>query len=416
MQESAIVKRPRNFVIGLTGSVGSGCSTISKSLEKSGGFKRVSLSDPIKEEFKKKHPKKEPKIESYGNDWRKELQNIGNEGRKQSNSYWINLALKDISEDFEGDIVIDGIRNALEVEELRNKYPNFFLVAVYADFNIRWERVIKFYNHDQGIFIRDEERDRDEDDRLGQNVGKCVDLADYVVVNTEQIEQPEEQRWTTLHNNELKEPIERMKHGRGRPPFPDEVHMTTATSVSHASMCLKRHVGAVIVNNDNIPLSIGFNENPIGIGPCVTKPSRSCYKDDIMQKKLEDMLPFHCPRCGIKQEAITKPWKCSECRENLLLVFFPSRGMELCTAIHAEERAIRSLGDKDVRDCTLYVNTFPCFQCSRYLLDAGIRKVVYVEAYPVPEAEKFLLDNNVEIVPFKGFKARAFHTVFKQVE
>ncbi len=90
--------------------------------------------------------------------------------------------------------------------------------------------------------------------------------------------------------------------------------------------------------------------------------------------------------------------------------------MELCTAIHAEERAIRSLGVRSAEGCTLYVNTFPCFQCSRYIKDANIEKVVYIEAYPIKEAVDFLKKNGIIIEAFEGFKPRVFNQVFKQIE
>ena len=89
--------------------------------------------------------------------------------------------------------------------------------------------------------------------------------------------------------------------------------------------------------------------------------------------------------------------------------------MEVCTAIHAEERAIRSLGYRNAEGCTLYANTFPCLQCCRYIKDVGIQKVVYIEAYPVPEAVAFLKDNHIKIEPFEGFKPRVFHQVFRQI-
>ncbi len=64
----------------------------------------------------------------------------------------------------------------------------------------------------------------------------------------------------------------------------------------------------------------------------------------------------------------------------------------------------------------MYVTTFPCFQCSRYIIDAKIAKVVYVEPYPVLESGRFLEMNKVSFVPFEEFKARAFNLIFKQVE
>ena len=89
--------------------------------------------------------------------------------------------------------------------------------------------------------------------------------------------------------------------------------------------------------------------------------------------------------------------------------------MELCTAIHAEERAIRSLGGRDATGATLYTTTYPCFQCARYIVDAGIKRIVYVEAYPIIESQEFFRKNGISVDPFEGFKARAFNQVFKQV-
>jgi len=50
------------------------------------------------------------------------------------------------------------------------------------------------------------------------------------------------------------------------------------------------------------------------------------------------------------------------------------------------------------------------------ILDAGIKKLVYVEAYPVKETAVFLKKNGIdEIRPFSGFTARAFFRVFPKV-
>lgn len=63
----------------------------------------------------------------------------------------------------------------------------------------------------------------------------------------------------------------------------------------------------------------------------------------------------------------------------------------------------------------MFTTTFPCFQCSRYIVDARIKRVVYVEAYPVKEAKNFLIKNGIKVDPFEGFKARAFNLIFRQV-
>ena len=419
-----------NFVIGLTGSLGSGCTTLSESLSNK-GFKRISVSELIKQKFKELHKGKEPNLESFGEDWRAELQEIGNRGRSGEfitsskangdyRDYWVNLLLENVTDE---NIVIDGIRNIGEVESLRNRIPKFWLVAVYADFNRRWERVEKKGSYlSKSVFQRDDLRDSDEDDPLGQSVQHCVYEADYVLKNVENLD-PKKFRMETLAKK-LLEQISVMKGETARRPTKAEVSMATAVSQSHASRCLKRKVGALIVDETNgIPLSVGYNDNPIGMESCFSLYNGQCYKDMIMDTKLENMAPLFCPECGKQNETISEPWKCNgekqdgiPCRCNFKFKFFPSRNMELCTAIHAEERAIRSLGQRSADGCTLYVNTFPCFQCCRYIKDAGITKVVYVESYPVIEAVNFLRDNNIDFESFEGFKPRVFNKVFKQIE
>lgn len=198
-----------------------------------------------------------------------------------------------------------------------------------------------------------------------------------------------------------------------RYPTAAEIYITSAYAASHSSRCLKRFVGAVIVNDRGLPLSLGYNENPIGIKPCELE-YKYCFKDANMHAKLEEMHSVYCPDCGKKVEQLTEPWRCGSCSADLKKWFYPNRNLELCTAIHAEERAIRSLGDRNAEGATMYVTTFPCLQCSRYIIDAGISKIVYVEAYPVREAQEFLERQGVAVEPFEGFKARAFNRIFKQ--
>jgi deoxycytidylate deaminase len=311
------------------------------------------------------------------------------------------------------------------VQVLRDIYSQskFWLVAVYADYGTRWKRIdaLGFYPN-ENVFKRDDSRDSEEDDPLGQSVQRCVYEADYVFKNVETLE-PKRIIEENLAKK-LREQISVMKGEVSRNPTNAEVSMATAVSQSHASRCLRRKVGALIVDEEKgIPVSVGYNDNPIGMESCFTLYNGLCYKDMIMETKLEAMGPLFCPECGKEHDAISRPWKCDGekkdgtlCRCNFKSKFFPSRNMELCTAIHAEERAIRSLGGRTAEGCTLYVNTFPCLQCARYIKDADIRKVVYVEAYPVPEAVDFMKTNKIEIEPFEGFKPRVFNQVFKQIE
>ena len=266
------------FIIGLTGPIGSGCTTLSNGLASEFyGYKRISVSNLIKNKFREIHGK-EPTLKDYGPDWRAELQDIGNRGRagefadgkdpqKDYKSYWVEKALDTVQGD---NLVIDGIRNIGEVEWLRKQFPQFWLVAVYGDYSTQWARVkdTSLYPNEE-IFKRDNQRDSGEEEPFGQNVQRCVYESDYVLKNTKDI-QPARVREGTLAEKLMRD-IQVMKGEKDslRNPFPHEVFMATAVSHSHASHCLKRKVGALIVDEaNNITLSVGYNDNPIGMESC----------------------------------------------------------------------------------------------------------------------------------------------------
>lgn len=323
-------------------------------------------------------------------------------------------------------IVIDGFRNFGEVQEIRKIYPRFFLVAVCADKDERWDRVRKDYKGNFNEFEDDDRRDQNEDFVWGQSVQRCVDDADYVYYNNEHLvvdlagtEGPN----SSKIEKELKKTAQDfvpLMNGEGHPrdPTADEIQIAAAYAQSHSSTCLKRHVGAVITvrkDGHEFPVSTGFNENPPSVRTC--KSVSACYKDDDMMSKLRARgNKIYCPKCGKVHKELSEPWNCSRCGTSLKAWLHPNRNMELCTAIHAEERAVLSLGGRSAEGGTLYVTTFPCFQCARLILDAGIKNIVYVEAYPVKNTAVFLSKNGIEeIRPFSGFAARAFFRVFPKV-
>lgn len=413
-----------NLVIGLTGPFGSGCTTMRAVLEQEFQFYSFKVSDDIRTEVdaeKKAIDKGKP-------GWRRVLQEHGDERRKEDIGYWVNKVIRRIDEARlgKGPIVIDGLRNSLEVEEIRKIYPRFFLVAVCAPKDERWNRVREDYKGDSREFDDDDRRDQNEDFVWGQSVQKCVDDADYVYYNSERLvvnltgcEEPDtsriERKFTSTAKDFVPVMIGEKQH---RDPKVEEIQIAAAYAQSHSSTCLKRHVGAVITvsrNDQEFPVSMGYNENPPNVRTC--KSECACYKDEDMISKLRARgREIYCPKCGKKHTELHEPWNCMKCGTNLKAWLHPNRNMELCTAIHAEERAILSLGDRSAEGGTLYVTTFPCFQCARLILDAGIKNIVYVEAYPVKETEVFLRTSGVErISPFSGFTARAFFRVFPKV-
>lgn len=118
--------------------------------------------------------------------------------------------------------------------------------------------------------------------------------------------------------------------------------------VARRSTCLRRQVGAVMVKDKNI-LATGYNGTPRGIR--------------------------HCSETGCLREQLNVP---------------SGERHELCRGLHAEQNAIIQAASHGVKisDSVLYCTDSPCIICTKMLINAGIRKVVYLQGY----ADKLSMD------------------------
>lgn len=403
-------------MLGVTGSFGSGCTTLANALN-THGFKRVSLSAGIREEFQsagKSSPQKDKE--------RKLLQDFGNEKRKkQGPEYWAKKAVKVASQVKEAkSLVFDGIRNIAEIEHLRREFPNFFLITVWCPQKVRWERVKDDeYSGNAAQFEEDDKRDSDEELDYGQQVQICVDKADIVIRNEQRKESDAAARRYLA--NVVKEYVDLLAgSGESRPPTINEMTMAIAYTSSLRSLCLKRTVGAAIATHQGVVVSTGFNENPMSMKPCVYEYTY-CFKDLKLRDHILSIikrLPL-CPGCKSHltgPESLRENTKCNKCGYNLTRSYAPDKGMTRCTAVHAEMAAILNASGRDLTNKILYTTTFPCSQCARQIAYVGIKRVVYVEPYPDPDSEAFLREScHISVEMFEGVKARAYERIFGSI-
>lgn len=127
----------------------------------------------------------------------------------------------------------------------------------------------------------------------------------------------------------------------------DSRYLRMAAIWAENSYCQRRKVGAIIVKHDMI-ISDGFNGTPSGF-----------------ENVCEDEFGF------------TKPY-----------------------VLHAEANAItkvaRSNNSSD--GATLYITASPCMECSKLIIQAGIRRVVYHELYRITDGIDLLERAGVECV------------------
>ena len=127
----------------------------------------------------------------------------------------------------------------------------------------------------------------------------------------------------------------------------DKRYLRMATIWAENSYCRRRQVGAIIVK-DKMIISDGFNGTPSGF-----------------ENVCED------------ENDTTKPY-----------------------VLHAEANAItkvaRSSNSSD--GATLYVTTSPCIECSKLIIQAGIKRVVFNELYRMHDGINLLKRAGVECV------------------
>lgn len=142
----------------------------------------------------------------------------------------------------------------------------------------------------------------------------------------------------------------------GRPDW-DTYFMEIATLVSKRSTCLRRQVGAVVVKERNI-LSTGYNGAPTGI--------------------------THCEVTGCLRDKLNVP---------------SGERHELCRGLHAEQNAIiqAAYHGTSIKDSVLYCTNLPCSICSKMIINAGIKKIIYKDGYMDKLAEEMITESGIEI-------------------
>lgn len=387
-------------VCAMVGSFGSGCSYIAdKILVERHGLRKVSLSGILRDELRRET--------EIANPSRDELQRYGTELRQRhSPGYLAERAVDQVRQMAdEARVVVDSVRNPGELAVLRREFTTFYSIGVYASQETRWERVREQYSGNHDDFIRDDKTDKDEGVSHGQRVTDCFLEVDVVIDNDKQVTHLESNQGRTLAS-QISEFLNLIDRPRSRPPSDDECFMAMAYAVGQRSSCMKRRVGALIVDTEQgSVLSSGYNEVPERPDDhsCASTYGM-CYRDHLKNKLHNDLLAHE--RGFSEEDAKTI--------ENILWRDF--KMLDRCRALHAEEMAILNLvrcGSHLASGPVLYVTTFPCNLCANKIVRVGIKEVVYYEPYPVRESIDILGSAGVASRPFRGITFNSYFRLFQ---
>lgn len=346
--------------------------------------------------------------------------------------------------------VLDQLKHPSEVDLLRQIYgSSFILIAGHAPKIVRLEVLAKqmadsdvhsvnaeYQQKAEAIIDIDDKQD-DEND-LGQNTRDTYPLADFFANLGRDGGENSVRRFVDLLF--------------GHPfitPYPEEYAMYQAAAGSLRSSDENRQVGAVIakleLNSGRIlnvdVVASGMNEVPRRGGgfywhedsPDGRDQWLIAYNEDDRAKKIKTIalaeLLEKIKKIGWLNASVNTSQTNFLAREllpHLKGTQFMNIG-EFVRPVHAEMAALIDSARRGVavHGLSMYVTTFPCHNCAKHIIAAGLKQVIYLEPYPKSKAkvlhgEEIELDstdgsskdNKVVFMAFTGVAPRQYQCVF----
>lgn len=157
-----------------------------------------------------------------------------------------------------------------------------------------------------------------------------------------------------------------------------------AKAIGNLSYAVRNKVGCIIVSKNGQVISQGFNGTPTGYDNCCEDPHCSC--EHVHGCIYYTEKPIN-ERMSVKF--------CTNAQDG-----FPCSYLTLTTkkeVLHAESNAIAKCAKwiSSTEGATLYVTLSPCFECSKMIIQAGIKRVCYAEEYRDKTGIEFLKKNGI---------------------
>lgn len=229
-------------------------------------------------------------------------------------------------------------------------------------------------------------------------------------------------------------------------PTKHEYGMYAAKSASLRSSDLSRQVGAAVFSDGGELLTQGCNEVPRAFGGTYWDGEEPDYRDikigsdpneiikidvirDFLERLAEAKLLSQSANGNASDlvDRLTNPKSATNkgpgagCLKGALITDLTEYGR----VVHAEMSALCDAArcGVSVRSATLFCTTFPCHNCTKHIIAAGIRRVIFMEPYPKSRAKE-LHQNEISIekpsegkvsfLPFLGISPFRYRDIFQK--
>ena len=339
--------------------------------------------------------------------------------------------------------ILHSLKTQDEVATMRAVYgPRFVLFAAYSpdeqrEHDLSEQIRLTRGSADQTTWSHTPEeliqRDRDENRARGQDVEGTFHQGDFFLDASE----PDRLREDVVRSLEI------LFGHPFRTPTREEYAHFEASGAALRSAELGRQVGAAIVTDDGSIVALGTNEVPKANGGSfweedgvggnrefeVSEIDTNRREQDRIAGEMADMLRADVKAAAGDIEAEQRDFLVERFGAGLEERLLNTKLRDLTEygrAVHAEMDALLDAARRGlaVKGCTLHTTTFPCHNCARHIIGAGLRRVVFVEPYSKSRAldlhshdlrvgERDLCDETVvSFEPFRGLAPRRYLEMF----
>jgi len=358
---------------------------------------------------------------------------------------------------------VHSLKRPDEVHRLRELYPRgFYLIGVHTPPDTRRRYLIYERNLTASQAKELMDRDKQEpDNKHGQNLVETFHLADFFAGWQDGRTKKETERYRQFLTNNIARFIDIIFSHPNKTPTFGEYAMFMAFSSSLRSADLSRQVGAVITRDREIlgagandcpkpngglywptfnPETLTFEDAPRGRdwtrGEDSNRGALIELKGDLLDdavKQFGDLIRSNDWQAKVDQNSADQ----FEGALRKLLSHALERSQisdltEFGRVVHAEMEALLSCGRKGISTVgsSLFSTTFPCHNCAKHIVVAGVDRVVFIEPYLKSRAMTLHDDsielsypnplrrsakerpNKVQFEPFVGVGPRRFFDLF----
>jgi deoxycytidylate deaminase len=331
-------------------------------------------------------------------------------------------------------IIIDAIRNPLELLYLRDQFATFYAIAITTDDEHRIAR-LEYLTYTKLNIQKIDAKEasgkkslKDYENFVSQNIQECIQKSDLFFANAGK---PDDFATNIrgIHAQVLRYTALMLRPGIITPTL-DERCMQLAFVAKVNSGCISRQVGAAVADVSGSIKAVGWNDVPKGQVPCLLRDVGDLLSggdsvafsyfektDTKLREHIEDKFS---KRTDLKTKT---GLSCPYCFKDAYNATNGDDNNQVHTrSLHAEENAFLQLakhGNSGISGGVLFTTASPCELCSKKAFQLGIKEIIYVDPYPGISASHVLRSGDENAQPklrlFSGAIGHAYHRLYEPI-